>query len=165
MDGVLNSTQSAYWFREYRDSDNSWLDYRGDDSKELSMTEKMLCPYACWNLKNILRLYPDVQIVISSTWRRGKTVGRSTEKFNLIFKYHKIFEEDRVIGATPVLNKESGYEIEQWINDNKDKNIEDFVILDDDSNMGPYLKNLHFFKSAVKDGFDFITLEKGDKYL
>lgn len=44
-------------------------------------------------------------------------------------------KEIEVLGKTPYLGTKRGIEIQQWLDDNEDKNIESFVILDDDMDM------------------------------
>ena len=157
FDGVLNSHQSAQWYFD-QDKKEVWTEYLGSADKELVGYEKRLCFYACLNLKTILDEYPDVRIVVSSTWRRGRSVEKLTE----ILRYHKVFIEDKVISRTPILNKERGYEIQQWLEENP--TIEDFVILDDDSDMVSYLDTPHFIQTDGKVGFDYLAMEKVDKY-
>lgn len=158
FDGVLNSYQSALWLREtLGENEDNWVNYL-DDSEELSGYEKTLCKYACINLGHILKTYPDTKIVVSSSWRRGRTI----EKLNKILKYHKVFDEDKVIDKTPCLSTERGYEIQKWIEDNNFTG--DFVILDDDSDMGPYLNTPHFQHVNGSVGFDYLAMEKLDKY-
>ena len=76
-------------------------------------------------------LYSIVQydIVVSSTWRMGMSIE---ELQHLLIKSG--FRPDiQVIGKTPVLHKERGVEIQQWIDDNNFTNK--FIIIDDDSDM------------------------------
>lgn len=160
IDGVLNSCQSNYWYRKMLGhSEDNWVEYRASEVKTTyNSYEQQLCPLACGNLRHILEIHEDVRIVISSTWRNG----RSVEWFNKYFKSFKIFTEDKVIGKTPSLNKQRGYEIEDWLS-KCDLPIENFVILDDDSDMGPYLDTEHFIEIDGKVGFDYRQFEKVDK--
>lgn len=159
IDGVLNSHQSALWFNEILgDNEDSWENYMDGSSDEITGHEKLLCQYACINLRHILKTYPDVRIVVTSTWRRGRTV----EKLNKILKYHRVFDEDKIIDKTPCLNTERGYEIKKWIEDNNFTG--DFVILDDDSDMGPYLDTPHFQHTDSSVGFDYLAMKKLDQY-
>ncbi len=160
MDGVLNSCQSNYWYRKMlgHEEDN-WVNYRSSEAETTyNAYEKQLCPLSCGNLRHLLELYPDARIVISSTWR----IGRSVEWFNSFFKHFKIFTEDKVIGKTPRLNTQRGYEIEDWIN-KSELSIENFVIIDDDSDMGPYLNTPHFVHTDGRVGFDYRKMEEVDK--
>ena len=161
IDGVLNSCQYNLWLRETKgENDDLWLEYRSTSEEDFSSYEKMLCQYCCTNLRHILKTYPDVRIVVSSTWRNG----RSIEKLNALLKYHKIFDsdEDKVIGKTPSLHKERGLEIFDWLSNNP--NVSDFIILDDDSDMDMYLDTPHFLQTNGKVGFDYLAMEYVDKY-
>ena len=40
-----------------------------------------------------------------------------------------------ILGRTPYLGTKRGVEIQHWLDENEDKNIESFVILDDDMDM------------------------------
>lgn len=77
------------------------------------------------------------KVVVSSTWRLGKTVEELQEILN---RSGATFE---IIGKTPHLNADCvrGNEIYKWIKENDDKlgchyyEYRDYVILDDDSDM------------------------------
>ena len=105
FDGVLNSLQSVYYWKN-----------RGEDFPD------NWCPVACNNLNLLLNNFPDLGIVISSTWR-----GHGMERCKQVLKKHNI-DTSQIIGMTPKLWKERGYEIEEWLNTNQDKKIEDFII-------------------------------------
>ena len=47
-----------------------------------------------------------------------------------------------IIGRTKRLGTDRGIEIQQWLDDNKDLDIEKFVILDDDMDMEHLLRHL-----------------------
>lgn len=165
MDGVMNSHQSAIWYHEmFNHNEDWWADYRDNYNDQIFLIyEKQLCPLACSNLRNLLKKHPDVRIVISSTWRKFKA-KENNDWFNALFQMFKIYpeNENRVIGCTPVLNKDRGYEIESWLNQT-DYEVEDFIILDDDSDMGPYLNTKHFIHVDGRVGFDYIKMQKADK--
>jgi len=159
IDGVLNSYQSGYWYDTMLGHEkNDWINYRSKDTSEFSNYEKQLCPLACGNLRQLLEYHPDARIVVSSTWRKSREVAW----FNRLFKYFKIFEEDKVIGKTPELNTERGYEIKYWL-DNTSYIISNFVILDDDGDMGPYCGTKHFIQTDGRVGFDYRKMEEIDK--
>lgn len=78
----------------------------------------------CMGLLSELVWSRDAHIVVTSTWRIAKSLeflkgvlGRSVSS--------------RVIGKTGHLDHR-GKEIQQWLEENKDKNIESIVVLDDD---------------------------------
>lgn len=160
IDGVLATVQSSYWYREMLGGkEDSWVDFRGDDSGEFRAYEKELCPISCSNLKVILEMYPETRIVISSTWRKGRDVAF----FNRLFKFFKITKEDLVIDKTPVLHTKRGVEIQKWLDDNSDLDIDNVVIIDDDSDMEHFLDTPNFVKVRTYTGFDWYSLEKVDK--
>ena len=104
-------------------------------------------------------LYSIVQydIVVSSTWRIGMTLE---ELQDLLIKSG--FRPDiRVIGKTPVLHEERGIEIQQWIDENNFTG--DFIIIDDDSDMGELLPKL--VKCDTYIGFTIYDYQKSLKLL
>jgi len=159
MDGVMNSRQSSYWYRKMMGhEEDEWVNYRAEDTGEFNNYEKQLCPLACGNLRNLLEYHPDARIVISSTWRRGREV----DWFNRLFKHFKIFKKSKVIGKTPSLNTERGFEIKHWL-DNTVYDVSEFVILDDDGDMGPYCGTKNFVQTSSYVGFDYFKMEEVDK--
>lgn len=80
-------------------------------------------------------------IVISSSWRIGRTVAEFNEnlrRFGII---------DRVIGMTPNTDLTRGREIELWLERNP---TQSFVILDDDADIEPFME--HLVQTAIQDG-------------
>lgn len=75
-------------------------------------------------------------IVISSTWKHGG-IGVCRKCL-----YNSGLDPDiRIIDLTPTKwNKERGYEIKLWLKSHPE--VEQFVILDDDSDMYPYMDRL-----------------------
>lgn len=82
-------------------------------------------------LKNLKLLVQETnsKIVITSTWRKDdegrKTLLKALSKYKL---------DNNVIGHTPILNEIRGIEIKQFLANLKE--IPNFIILDDDSDMG-----------------------------
>ena len=108
-------------------------------------------PHLEKNLDTIIK-ETNAKIVISSTWRMN-----GLETMQRMWKYRNIAGE--VIDITPtevdVVNRgtceffdqvDRGYEIQQWIDDNKDK-IESYCIIDDDNDMLPSQQN-NFVRTA-----------------
>lgn len=138
FDGVLNSCD---WFQKSR------TDRMAAMSQE-KHEEEMIDPDAVQNLNRIIEA-TKCQVVISSTWRRGRTMGallRILVKRGLDKKHW-----DNFIGMTPVLDSrmdsglwravERGHEIQAWL----DKHPEQFqriVILDDDGDMAHLMPHL-----------------------
>ena len=129
----------------------------------------MIDPDAVANLNRIIEA-TGCQVVISSTWRRGRTMGellRILVKRGLDKKHWGNF-----IGMTPVLDSrmdsglwravERGHEIQAWL----DKHPEQFqriVILDDDGDMAHLMPHLVLTHGAV--GLDSKKVEEVIKRL
>lgn len=96
----------------------------------------------------------DCKIVVTSTWR-----GRDDYKECL---YRAGFKGE-IIDRTPRLGGERGGEIYVWLNrkENQDivKDIDDFIILDDDSDMGNLLMS-HLIQTDTYRGLGYHEYEK-----
>lgn len=114
-------------------------------------THESFDPIACSNLQYILEELPDVQVVVSSTWRKTKTLAALQE----VFKTNHILPE-RMIGTTPIVDRYRGKEIEAYLNEHPE--VTEFVIIDDDSDMEPYLDRL--VKTDSRNGLTFSDAEK-----
>lgn len=68
------------------------------------------------------------KIVVSSTWRMDNNYKECLYNAGL----NKDIE---ILGKTPILHIARGIEIQHWLDENEDKNIDSFVILDDDMDM------------------------------
>jgi hypothetical protein len=135
FDGVLNSSQfnKAMIMWGHRT--------RGGRIKEF-------CEIAASNLNQILTDVPDVQIVVSSSWRIGETL----EGLRNILEMQAMVPRERVIGMTPSHylgevnaaqgGTDRGLEIQQWLNDHPYDGETRFVILDDNSDMAHLMDNL-----------------------
>ena len=108
--------------------------YNRKDTKALRFVE-ILDPIACANLNYILENVPDAMIVVSSTWRKGRTRRRMES----ILVRNKVNAKKRVIGFTPykMSSNPRGVEISWWLRDAAEcgYEVEKYVILDDDSDM------------------------------
>lgn len=129
---------------------------------------------------NVLIDKTSAKVVISSTWRLGRTISELQEILN------KVGFRGEIIDITPSFHSSKfsvprGCEIEYWlkqqgfqrINWSKKQQLEylaksevkNYVILDDDSDM-LYNQREHFVKcNAYKLGFDDLCLEKAIKVL
>jgi hypothetical protein len=210
MDGVMNSMQSHYYYHDFLGIEHNWANkFAPEKDARFELYEDEICPMAICNLRHLLRDHPDIRIVISSTWR----YGRSTEWFNQLFSYIGITGDTKcfgcdgvghlfnyhngksekandcktcggtgilkcpignsklVIGRTPVLDDsgksvDRGFEIQEWLNNfTKDNYVDNFVILDDDSDMGPYLKTENFIQTDARVGFDYLKMLEANKLL
>jgi hypothetical protein len=136
IDGVIktkNGLRSA--FKKYRKLVPDILDER-----------------AVTNLNKLVK-ETDAKIVITSTWRYGKT----TEALQRVLAINGVIGE--VIGMTPELGQMKnssidtitrGQEIQEWLNLHKIQ--VDYVILDDDTNLLPQQMN-YFVRCESEDGF------------
>lgn len=70
----------------------------------------------------------EYDVVVSSTWRKDGL--ENCEKY---LREAGLRDSIRVIGVTPVLSKERGYEIKSWLDEHPD--VTGFLIFDDDSDM------------------------------
>jgi hypothetical protein len=126
FDGVLNSHVSAVYYNREYEKTKDWTRYR-----------EALCPMCVSNLNYLFEKAPDtLKIVVSSTWR----IGSSVPELQKILTDNGFMFSDRVIDMTHVFRKERGYEIQDWLDRHKD--VEKFVILDDDADMVHLKPNL-----------------------
>jgi hypothetical protein len=100
---------------------------------------------------------PDVKIVISSAWR----IGMQVEDLRELLHQHDI-DSSRVIDKTPakLSYRPRGNEIRDWFRYHEEdggEKIEDFVILDDNDDMDPYMD--HLFQTDFDVGLT-ITIAK-----
>lgn len=115
IDGVLNSLE----FQRSNPQINDMCTAHDIDRKAVD------------RLKKLLEL-TDAKIVISSSWR----MIRSLDRLHCIFAKFGI-EYTKIIGVTPASSKCRGDEIQQFIDKwEYGQDIESFVILDDDGDMG-----------------------------
>lgn len=144
IDGVLNSHASADWANRKFGKCNG-----GFNTKD-----PKFCPISCSNLITLLEDYPDLKIVVSSTWRLGEKVENLA---SMLEKYAEI-PTGRVISKTPVIHdKDRGDEIKMWLDLNSSKyNIEKFVILDDDSDMSVVME--HLVQTDSRNGFTYTDM-------
>lgn len=146
IDGVLNSVQSANMY--YRMCIKT-----GKPFGRRAMREDEFCPIACSNLRYILDEVPDVNIVVSSSWR----IGRTLEELQTLLENIGVPKE-KVISKTPRLNTERGIEIDSWLMSFAHKENLEFVILDDDSDMA-HLKD-KLIQTDFRTGLTWIEVEK-----
>jgi hypothetical protein len=148
IDGVLNSVQSSFYNQRRIERNELRCD---EDNGPL--LHQHLCPISVSNLNCLLEEFPDIRIVISSTWRKYKSV----EQLKVVLRKNGLLYVDKVIGKTPVLDgKERGYEIQEWLD--KHPETTHFVILDDDSDM-VHLKD-HWIGTNPFIGFDYFAFDR-----
>ena len=119
IDGCLNSHQSAAYFHRLGVNPN-----------------KHFCPIALSNLLSILEEFPDLRLVISSTWRLGETLESMQQKLGSLG-----VPAERIISLTPRhprnhdgVSVPRGEEIAAWLK-MYGKDVSHYVILDDDADM------------------------------
>lgn len=123
IDGVLNSHQSIR--AQFR---------RG--GKCASGRDMPFCEISCSNLDEILARIPDLHIVVSSTWR----IGRTLEELKKDLRGTGI-AATRIIGMTPsgrMSYRARGNEIQEYMDDlvaDGWEAVTQFVIVDDNSDM------------------------------
>lgn len=107
------------------------FDYRVARLKEETCAKKLRwMDETCQNI--------NAKIVISSTWRSFFTV----EEWNKAFKCLKL-DHMEVVGVTGYDDSRiRGYEIQEWLDEHKE--VKDYVIIDDDSDMLPTQMNNFF---------------------
>ena len=135
IDGVLNSAQSAIYHNFRTDPIESQFD--------------VLCPISLALLQYIVEQTKS-KIVISSTWRKYQS-------FDDLVNFFKKYNID-VVGKTPILNTVRGLEIKHWLE--KHPKVNDFIILDDDSDMDEYTQTDHFIKTSHQVGLSYFEAIK-----
>jgi 16S rRNA C1402 (ribose-2'-O) methylase RsmI len=114
----------------------------------------------CVTVLNDLLKKSDANIVVSSCWRIGRTVIELRDLFN---EWGVL--PGRVLDKTPHDWQKSeirGDEIQQWLNQREDirGDVESFVIIDDDRDMG------HLLPRLVQTEFEFgLTTSDAEKAL
>lgn len=118
FDGVLNS-ETSFLYESHRRSRDREHGVGGPVNETLSL-------HCCAALREVLIKYPDLKIVLSTTWRT---------MFDLNWLKAKLAEykidSDRVIGKTPVDHDffRRGIEIQMWLNEHPE--VTHYVIIDD----------------------------------
>ena len=131
-----------------------FLDFDGVLHPEPCFDQKMLFCFLP-RLESVLRDYPQIKIVISSTWRESRSLRELQNLFSVDIA-------QRVIGVTPCwrdypeLFEMNGYqrhtEILAWIRCSDEPWVKWIVIDDKPFLFKPFLKNLLRTQSAI--GFD-----------
>lgn len=123
VDGVLNSINKLIEVYNKTHKQHSGYNYPFDENCLLNLQK--------------LVYETDSKIVITSTWRKHK---KNLEVLHSILKEYNL--DSKVIGYTPILNKKREFEIKEYLK-SINENI-NFIILDDDSDLGellPFLIN------------------------
>ena len=123
VDGVLNNT---LFYQEH---------HKNGTLNSLGFEESNFDP-RCMGLLNDLIVTTEAKVVVSSTWRKGRTVEELSGLFS------RMGFKGEIIGKTPVGCRMCcrGNEIKSWMDDNTDiigprHEFKKYVIFDDDSDM------------------------------
>jgi hypothetical protein len=143
IDGVINT--GAY----NKETKEIWMGCPWDETIDN--------PHAI-NLVQALIDRSDAKVVVSSSWR----YGRDSEYFSNLFKKNGLICD--IIDITPRLNGLArGHEIQAWLDANKNLEIEEFVIIDDDADM-VHLKD-YLVKCDSHSGFNILNLDEAEVML
>jgi hypothetical protein len=119
IDGVLNSMDYLYAYHNIQEA-------KGEEFTRFDIYGDCFDPRCCMYLEYIIRK-TKAKIVLSSMWRFS-----GLSNMQQMWKVRNIFGE--VIDVTPsIVNSVRGAEIEAWLSTHKD--VESYVILDDDTDM------------------------------
>jgi len=133
VDGVLNNDNC--WLRK---DVNDIVFIKGFRNEAFSKT-------ALESLQQILEKF-NCKIVVSSSWRHYdsdlKTLGKALESIG-----HEIFDITPDFRVYSNNERCRGHEIEDWIC--RHPEVENFVILDDDRDIGPVMKHLLKTKTSL----------------
>lgn len=97
-------------------------------------------PLMAFRIAKITLDVPDLQVVLSSSWRLSQESRDEVEK-----------QVVRIFDITSSLPGRRGDEIKEWLDSHKNLNIEKYAILDDDADMLPE-QLPHFFKTSWEEG-------------
>lgn len=85
------------------------------------------------NLRKIVDSADNCKIVLSSTWRLGLTRDKKRLKGHWEYLSNKLAKQGlKIFDVTPDFKGSRGREIHQWLEDHKDLNIENWIVLDDE---------------------------------
>jgi hypothetical protein len=140
-----------------------FLDFDGVLNSNAFLKNQVDCeqvdPSNVSHLNNITR-ETGAKVVVSSAWRCGRTIAQ------LRAILEQAGFEGEVVGKTPRLGGERGDEIMKWLETGTkeyDLVIENFVILDDDNDMGPMLPFL--VRTSMKTGLTSFHAQEAIKRL
>lgn len=121
FDGVLNSAGSFLLEDRIRKDNVRRQGVKG-------RVNETLCHVCTSNFQSVLDIYPDVKIVISSTWRELHDLDWLKEK---LASYH--IDSSRVIDKTPKdhLSGNRGQEIQWWLE--KHPEVTQYIVIDDNT--------------------------------
>lgn len=168
IDGVLNCQiyYESQQFKDYKEAKKVLRKaVKADEIEAIEYYSSQICKERI-KMLNDLCLEIDAKVVISSTWRRNK----SLELMQEIFKQNGATFE--IISQTPCTGYERGTEISLWLKENicleiHGCNYYDFhkyAIIDDDSDM-LLNQQFHFFKTDNYSGLTPNTCYKIKRFI
>lgn len=101
-------------------------------------------------LNDLIKL-TESQIVLSSSWRMGRTVSECQELIDTFGV------KGTVIDRTPAIELSRGNEISLWLARNQHLPINSFVIIDDDNDMFPWGARL--CRTSMEHGFTQLHIQ------
>jgi hypothetical protein len=139
FDGVLNSATS-FLYEVNRRNKHKEQGVKGPVNETLSL-------HCCAAFQFVLDQYPDVKVVLSTTWRTMFTIDWLKAKLE---EYH--IDSSRVIDKTPqTFGGNRGREIEIWLRDHPE--ITHFVAIDDnDDGISAYFGKDRFVQTDWERG-------------
>ena len=146
FDGVLNS-QGSFVYEDNRRKKHKEQGVKGP-------VNETLCNVCTANFQALLDQYPDVKVVLSTTWRNLYTMDWLKEKLE---SYH--ISSNRVIDKTPVigLGEERGLEIKTWLDAHPE--VTQYIVLDD-NDWG--IADLHANQFVQTEWYDGLTFTKAE---
>jgi hypothetical protein len=157
FDGVLNNKQYLMSLRELPEMPGA--DTLSD--ADLFCMKREVALNNMWILRYIMKQVPDLQIVISSSWRLHYDI----ESFKELFKIFNM-DGERIIGKTPKkFSSERVHEIHMWLEDYNEthKDEVDFVAVDDHVIFN--LEDPDKAREFLTDGWTGITMHDAFKII
>lgn len=149
FDGVLNSQGSFLYEHNRRERDAERSKQPGEKGISGPVNET-LCNVCTANFQHVLEQYPEVKIVLSTTWRT---------MFDLDWLKAKLasygIDSDRVIDKTPdLMFKGRGHEIQQWLDAHPE--VTHYVAIDDNDDAISFIHGEdRFVHTTWEGGMDF----------
>jgi hypothetical protein len=156
FDGVFNSEQSKIFWENLKDQSTWEKDIGNFQGGMLEMFAKEYCPIALSNMEHLLRRNPEVQIVVSSSWRTSRTVPELKEVFKSPLISAAIFDK------TESFSNVRGEEIQKWLNEHPE--VTNYVIVDDDRNMLESQQE-NFVRVSPLHGFQYADMLWAERIL
>lgn len=135
FDGVINCTGSFILMNDLKQKDDDNLYCAAPNPVSVNLVQRLLN-------------HSDVECVVSSSWRIGRTLE---EVKNIMIESFGFTNVDSVIDMTPNSGKKRGYDIQEYLQNNPTK---DYCIIDDDKD---FLDNqlANFVKIDCDIGFTY----------